>query len=79
MEGTKYKVLLIEDDKLDRMAFLRMAEDKHLPYRCTVAGSWFELGNPFQKYLTDFTETTFTGLLPLTFQPSLHTTLATQG
>jgi len=39
MEGTKYKVLLIEDDKLDRMAFLRMAEDKQLPYGCTVVGS----------------------------------------
>lgn len=39
MEGTRYKVLLIEDDKLDRMAFLRMAEDNQLPYGCTVAGS----------------------------------------
>jgi len=39
MENTRYKILLIEDDKLDRMAFKRMLEEEELPYDCTVAGS----------------------------------------
>ncbi|MHC4657234.1 MAG: PAS domain-containing protein [Planctomycetota bacterium] len=39
MENTRYKILLIEDDKLDQMAFMRMVQDKELPYHCTLAGS----------------------------------------
>ncbi len=39
IENTRYKILLIEDDKLDQMAFMRMVQDKELPYDCTVAGS----------------------------------------
>lgn len=39
MENTRYKILLIEDDRLDRMAFKRMLEEEELPYDCTVAGS----------------------------------------
>jgi PAS domain S-box-containing protein len=39
MENTKYKILLIEDDKLDQMAFLRMVETENLPYDCTKADS----------------------------------------
>jgi len=39
MENTRYKILLIEDDKLDQMAFMRMVQHKKLPYDCTVAGS----------------------------------------
>jgi len=39
MENTRYKILLIEDDKLDQMAFMRMVQDKELPYDCTLAGS----------------------------------------
>lgn len=39
MEHTKYKVLLIEDDKLDRMAFERFLEDEKLPYDYTAAQS----------------------------------------
>jgi PAS domain S-box-containing protein len=39
MENTMYKILLVEDDKLDQMAFTRMVEHKELPYDCTVAGS----------------------------------------
>ena len=39
MEDTRYKILLIEDDKLDQMAFMRIVEDKGLPYDCTIAGS----------------------------------------
>ena len=39
METTRYKILLIEDDKLDQMAFVRMVEEKGFSYDCTVAGS----------------------------------------
>ena len=39
MEDTKKKILLIEDDKLDQMAFERFVKDEKLPYDCTVAAS----------------------------------------
>jgi len=39
MGSTKYKVLLIEDDKVEQMAFKRLVEDENLPYDCTIAGS----------------------------------------
>jgi PAS domain S-box-containing protein len=39
MEDPKCKVLLIEDDKLDRRAFVRMVEQEKLPYDCTAAES----------------------------------------
>ena len=39
MENTRYKILLIEDCKLDQMAFKRLVEDENLPYDCMIAGS----------------------------------------
>jgi len=39
MEETRYKILLIEDNKLDQMAFERFVKDEKLPYDCTVAAS----------------------------------------
>jgi len=39
MKVKKYKLLLIEDNKLDRMAFKRFIETAGLPYDYTVAGS----------------------------------------
>lgn len=39
VENTRYKILLIEDDDLDRMAFKRLVEKNGLPYDCTFAGS----------------------------------------
>lgn len=39
MEYTKYKVLLIEDNKLDRMAFERFVYDQNLQYDYTAAQS----------------------------------------
>ena len=39
MEYTKYKVLLIEDDELDCMAFQRFINDQKLLYDCTEARS----------------------------------------
>jgi PAS domain S-box-containing protein len=38
-EGAKYKILLIDDNKLDRMAFARLVESKKLPYECVMASS----------------------------------------
>ena len=40
MENIGYKILLIEDDKLDQMAFKRLVKDKELPYDCTIAARW---------------------------------------
>jgi len=39
MEHTTYKVLLIEDDRLDQMAFQRFVEEEKLLYDYTIAGS----------------------------------------
>jgi PAS domain S-box-containing protein len=39
MEDTRNKILLIEDDKLDQMAFERFVKDAKLPYDCRVAAS----------------------------------------
>ena len=49
MESAKYKILLIEDDKLDQMAFLRMAKIQEIPYDCTVAGSVAQAKEILQK------------------------------
>ncbi len=34
-----YKILLVDDNKLDRMAFARLVESKKLPYECVMASS----------------------------------------
>lgn len=39
MDNERYKVLLIEDDRIDQEAFQRFVKDEELPYDCTVAGS----------------------------------------
>jgi len=39
MEDTRYKILLIEDNKLDQMAFERFLKDEKLLYDCTIAAS----------------------------------------
>ena len=39
MVKKEYKILLIEDDKLDQMAFGRLVQEQELPYNCTLAGS----------------------------------------
>ena len=44
MEDAKYKVLLIEDDTLDRMAFERFLQEEKLPYDYTAARSVAEAG-----------------------------------
>jgi len=39
MSETRYKILLIEDNKLDQMAFQRFIEAEQYPYDCVVASS----------------------------------------
>ncbi len=59
IENTRYKILLIEDDKLDQVAFTRLVEDQELPYDCKIAGSISEakgiLGREsFDVIITDY-------------------------
>ncbi|KPJ66799.1 MAG: hypothetical protein AMJ43_06895 [Coxiella sp. DG_40] len=39
VENIRYRILVIEDDKLDQMAFERLVESENLPYDYTIAGS----------------------------------------
>jgi PAS domain S-box-containing protein len=39
MENTRYKVLFIEDNKLDQMAFKRFVDENNILYDYTIAGS----------------------------------------
>jgi len=39
MENIRYKILLVEDNELDQMAFKRCVDDNAIPYDCTIAGS----------------------------------------
>lgn len=39
MDSERYKILLIEDNILDQMAFKRFVESNAIPYDCTISGS----------------------------------------
>jgi hypothetical protein len=39
MKNTKYKVLFIEDNQLDQMAFKRFVGKNDIPYDCKIASS----------------------------------------
>jgi PAS domain S-box-containing protein len=39
MEDKRYRILMVEDDRLDQMAFKRMVKEENLPYDYTIAGS----------------------------------------
>ena len=59
MKNTRYKIVLVEDDKLDQEAFKRLIEDQELPYDCTIVGSIAEakgvLGcEVFDVIITDY-------------------------
>jgi DNA-binding NtrC family response regulator len=45
VKDAKHKILLVEDDQLDQMAFMRLVESENLPYDCTIAGSVGEARN----------------------------------
>jgi len=60
MENTTYRILLIEDDELDQMAFKRHLNTEKLPYEYVVASSISEArrvleSEKFDIILTDFT------------------------
>lgn len=59
MENIRYKILLIEDDKVDQKAFMRLVADQGLPYDYTIAGSISEAGDildreGFDIIITDY-------------------------
>ena len=37
-EATTYRILMVEDDRLDQMAFKRMVKEQNLQYDYTIAG-----------------------------------------
>src|SRR4030042_6205058 len=43
MDDTKYKILLVEDDKIDQKAFEWLIRKENLPYECTIAASISEV------------------------------------
>jgi len=58
MENTRYKILLIEDDQLDQMAFKRFVDNNAIPYDCTLSGSVSQAkqvlnSNQFDIIITD--------------------------
>lgn len=58
MENTRYKVLFIEDNQLDQMAFKRFVNENDIPYDCIIAGSVSEAlqaldSNQFDIVITD--------------------------
>jgi PAS domain S-box-containing protein len=58
MENTRYKILLIEDDELDQMAFRRFVDSNAIPYDCAVSSSVSQAkqalsSNQFDIIITD--------------------------
>ncbi len=39
MQDTRCKILMVEDDRLDQMAFKRLVKDQNLPYNYTIANT----------------------------------------
>jgi PleD family two-component response regulator len=59
MANTDQRVLLVEDDKVDQLAFKRLVKTKNLPYDYTIAGSVAEAkkileANRFDLIITDY-------------------------
>ncbi len=59
MEKPRIKILLIEDDKIDQLAFKRLVKSAQLPYDYTIAGSTAEArkfldSNQFDVVITDY-------------------------
>jgi len=58
MENMRYKILLIEDDQLDQMAFKRFVDNNAIPYDFTLSGSVSQAkqvlkSNQFDIIITD--------------------------
>jgi len=59
MDETRFRILLIEDDKVDQMAFKRLVKEKDLPYDYLMAGSVSEArkmlrSETFDAVITDY-------------------------
>jgi len=59
MEESKIKLLMVEDDKVDQMAFKRLVKHENLPYIFTIAGSVSEAksimdSDSFDIVITDY-------------------------
>lgn len=59
VENIRYKILLVEDDKVDQKAFMRLVSDQQLPYDYTIADSISEAGDildreGFDIIITDY-------------------------
>lgn len=59
MDDTRYKILLIEDDRIDQKAFEWLIAEENLPYDCTIAMSLSESRDilnhqKFDTIVTDF-------------------------
>ncbi len=55
MEQTGYTILLVEDDKVDQLAFVRFAEKEDFPYQYVIAGSVEETRTLLQSQRFDVT------------------------
>lgn len=58
-QSARYRVLLVEDDPLDQMAFRRFVKSAGLPYDCTIVGSVSDAqdvlrGQPFDIVISDY-------------------------
>ena len=67
MEDRTYRILVIDDNKLDRMAFARLVESKKLPYECKMASSVAEArallsSERFDAVVSDYSLTDGTAL-----------------
>jgi PAS domain S-box-containing protein len=59
MENTRYKILFIEDNQLDQMAFKRFVDENDIPYDYTITGSVSEAhkaldSDRFDIVITDY-------------------------
>jgi len=82
VENTRYKILLVEDDRLDQMAFKRMVKEENPPYDYIIAGSVAQArqilgGEKFDLVFIDYLlgdGTAFDILESITDTPSVFTT-----
>ena len=49
MGNIRYKILLVEDDKVDQKAFMRLVSDQELPYDYAIAGSISEARDMLER------------------------------
>ena len=67
MDIKKYRILLIEDDEIDRLAFKQLIQNQQLPYDCTTAEAVSQAGSilaeeQFDIVIADYSLPDGTGL-----------------